>query len=287
MLVELAIGDAYGAAYEFVSPGITAQHTLGPYGRHPRHRIDPGHYTDDTQMSIAVSELLVSELPFTREHLADGFVRAFKRDPRPGYARGFYQFLLDVEDGPAFLRDIRPTSEKNGAAMRAAPLGFIADPDLVMRRATLQARLTHDTAEGINGAVAAALMAHYFLYDRGGKADLPAYLDHYVPGIWGEPWRGSVGVLGTECVRAAVTAICGHDSLVEILQQCVRFGGDVDTVACIALAAASCSREVEADLPQDLFTGLELGPYGGAYLRYLDRKLVFLVGQQEPASRLH
>jgi len=94
MLVEFAIGDAYAAAFEFVDRELTRDHQLGDYARHPRHEIAPGSYTDDTQMSIAVAELIVSSAPFTRENLADCFVQAFQRDPRTDRAFvGNYQRL--------------------------------------------------------------------------------------------------------------------------------------------------------------------------------------------------
>src|SRR5215471_10980801 len=148
MLVELAIGDAYAAAFEFVDRDLTSAHQLGEYARHPRHQREPGRYTDDTQMSIAVAELIVSGAPFTRENLADCFVQAFKRDPRTGYAGGFYEFLTSVKDGADFLARIRPTSDKNGGAMRAAPVGVFTRIEEVVDKAALQARLTHDTDEG-------------------------------------------------------------------------------------------------------------------------------------------
>ena len=154
MLVELAIGDAYAAAFEFVDAELTREHQLGDYARHPRHPLALGRYTDDTQMSIAVAELIVSGAPFTRENLADGFVQTFQRDRRKGYARGFYEFLTGVKDGADFLARIRPDSDKNGGAMRAAPVGVFARVEEVVEKATLQARLTHDTEQGTGAAVA-------------------------------------------------------------------------------------------------------------------------------------
>lgn len=44
MLLELAIGDAYGAGFEYADPDFVAAHnTLLGYVQHPRHRgILPG-----------------------------------------------------------------------------------------------------------------------------------------------------------------------------------------------------------------------------------------------------
>jgi hypothetical protein len=56
----------------------------------------------------------------------------------------------------------------------------------------------------------------------------------------------------------------------------VAYTGDVDTVAAVALGAASCAQDVEQDLPQALLDGLEGGPYGKAYLSALDARLAEL-----------
>ena len=75
-------------------------------------------------------------------------------------------------------------------------------------------------------------------------------------------------------VHAALTAIMAHDSLSAILKTCIDFTGDVDTVATIALAAASCSDEVTQDLPSVLIDTLENDKYGLDYLRKLDAQLM-------------
>ena len=75
MLLELAIGDAYGAGFEYADIEYVKQHNnLFNYVKHPRHKLIPGSYTDDTQMSIAIAEMIISKEPWTRENLADKFV---------------------------------------------------------------------------------------------------------------------------------------------------------------------------------------------------------------------
>jgi ADP-ribosylglycohydrolase len=190
MLVELAIGDAYGAGFEYATADVVARHNdLSGYVRHPKHAIRPGCYTDDTQMSIAVAEAVVSGEPWTREALAERFVTAFKRDPREGCAGRFHAFLCEVRDPAEFLARIRPDSDKSGAAMRAAPIGVFRPAAEVIRRCSLQAAITHDTPDSIAAAVAAALMTHYFLFRLGPKADLGAFLAAHVPGPWRTPWQ--------------------------------------------------------------------------------------------------
>ncbi len=277
MLLELAVGDAYGAGFEYVDrEQINAANDLSRYVKHPRHRIIPGHYTDDTQMSLAIAEAILSGEPWTPHMLAERFVSAFKRDPREGYAQGFSHFLQQIKDAEQFLAQIRPESDKSGAAMRAAPIGISPTIAQVIERTTVQAKITHNTPDGINAAVAAALMAHYFLYRLGPKAALGTFIERHVPGDWATPWHGKVKSKGWMSVRAAITAIQAHDRMSALLKACIDFTGDVDTVAAIALAAGSCSEEIEQDLPEHLMLELEDGPYGRRYLMELDRQLLAL-----------
>ena len=280
MLVELAVGDAYGAGFEYVERPLIRRHNdLSGYFKHPRHNIKAGSYTDDTQMSLAIAELLVEKKPWQPEIIADKFVSVFKRDPRQGYAGGFYKFLKQIENGKEFLAKIRPHSDKSGVAMRATPLGVLGDMSEIAHKAEVQARITHDTDDGAKAAVAAALLAHYFIYNLGPKKDVGSFLEQQIPGPWSEPWHGQVGSKGRMSVRAAVTAINWSKQMSTLLQSCVSFSGDVDTVATIALAAAANSKEIEQDLPNALVQGLENGEYGRDYLQRLDQRLMALAGK--------
>ncbi len=280
MLIELAIGDAYGAGFEYASRQFIERHNdLSGYEKHPRHNISPGHYTDDTQMSLAVAEAIISNTPWTPSNLANQFVTVFKRDPREGYAQGFYDFLLNVNDGHDFLNRIHPESDKSGAAMRAAPIGVFKTVEEVISLCQIQAALTHNTPDGINAAVAAALSTHYLLYDLGSKEKLGDFLEQHVHGNWSETWIGKVGSKGWMSVRAAITAISQSRKMSELLKRCVAFTGDVDTVAAIALAGGSCSVEIEQDLPLYFHQNLENGAFGYDYIKKIDEELLALKSQ--------
>jgi len=277
MLLEMAVGDAYGAGFEYAaSEFVVANNTGAAYVEHPSHEgIVPGRYTDDTQMGLAIAEAIVSGEAWTPENLAQRFVDVFHRDPRVGYAHGFYHFLQKTRSGAAFLADMQPYSDKSGAAMRAAPVGIFPTVTEVLERSTIQARLTHDTPDGIAAANAAALLAHYFLYAVGSKADVARFLDRHVPGYgWSEPWIGKVRSKGWMSVRAAVTAVAVSGTMRDLLRHCIAFQGDVDTVATIALAAGAHSTEIVQDLPEALVGGLENGAYGRDYIVGLDRQLI-------------
>lgn len=292
MLVELAIADAYGAGFEYANEMIKFN-DLSKYVQHPRHKgIRPGMYTDDTAMSIAIAELIVSGEKWTPLNIANKFVECFKRDWRDGYARGFQMFLESINSGQEFLDKIKPYSDKSGAAMRACPIGIFSGTDTVIRYAIMQAKLTHNTKDGIEAAVVAALITHFFISDLFTKNWEKNQIGEWVnacldagPGgfknkpelnrqhDWNEPWSGKVKSKGWMSVRAAITAIKRNDKLSDLLKDCISFTGDTDTVATIAIAAASCSAEYEKDIPQYLIDTLENGIYGREYLSKLNNKL--------------
>ena len=288
MLVELAIGDAYGAGFEYVRDRrfITSNNDLSSYIRHPRHRRKPGTYTDDTQMSIAIAELVLQNTDWTPEIVASRFCDVFHRDKRDGYAGGFFTFLKRTKTGKDFLENIRSDSDKSGAAMRACPIGVYSSVEEVISRCSMQAAVTHNTPDGKNAALAASLMTHYFLYDLGDKAGLASFLCDHVPGDWAEPWIGEVGSRGWMSVRAAITSLTRNNSLSSLLRSSVTWGGDTDTVAAIALAAGSCCKEIAKDLPQGLLQHLEKGQHGMEFLKGLDRQLAkFKTQLQHKRSR--
>ena len=161
MLVELAVGDAYGAGFEFSPDDMIRRHNKARYYvQHPRHDIRPGCYTDDTQMTLAIVEALLSDEAWTAENLAERFVAVYRRDPRHGYAGRFHAFLQTVRDGPDLLARIQADSDRSGAAMCAAPLGLLPTIDEVLDRCRVQAVITHNTPDGVDAALAAPLMTY-------------------------------------------------------------------------------------------------------------------------------
>ncbi|RSN36896.1 ADP-ribosylglycohydrolase [Amycolatopsis sp. WAC 04169] len=283
MLVELAIGDAYGGAFEHAYPSFVAEHNnlTGYVPHHGQPGAPAGRYTDDTQMTIAIAEVLVSGLRWTPLLLAEQFVRAYHRDPHDGYAPRFHQLLSEVRDGEELLRRLRPQSDKSGAAMRAGPIGILPTVDDVLYHAKLQARITHDTPAGIAAAQAAALAVHYCHHRLGPLSEIARWIDGILPedvghGGWALPWSGKVGPQGWMSVRAALTVLTGGGGLARMLHSAVALTGDVDTVATIALAAASRSPEVAQDLPPVLWRDLENGEFGRDHLAALDDRLLHI-----------
>jgi ADP-ribosyl-[dinitrogen reductase] hydrolase len=281
MLLSSAIGDAYGAGFEFEAPALIAQHnTLARYRQHPLYTEICGRYTDDTQMALAIAELIVSEDEWTPERIAEGFVAAFRRDPRRGYSSRFYDILMQVRSGKELMQVLHPGSDRNGAAMRAYPIGVYRDAAEVRARAAMQARITHDSPAGVAAAQAVALMSHYNLYRLGEKRFMGDYVTSQIGGDWHRPWEGEVGMQAGQAVRAAITLIANEASLGEMLRKGVALGGDVDTVGAITVACASGNPEVAQDLPAWMAEELENGTYGRDYIVALQERLSLFCGGQ-------
>ncbi|MDO8598901.1 MAG: ADP-ribosylglycohydrolase family protein [bacterium] len=281
MLLRIAQGDAYGAGFEYVTrenTALWALHRLDQYVEHPTHRCR-GVYTDDTQMSIAVAEVLLGGPPFTREAFADAFVDCFQRDRRDGYARGFQAFLESVRSGGDFLARIEPRSDKNGACMRAVPIGVLRSIDDVLAVAEMQARITHDTPDGIFSAQAVALMSHFALWHEEPFSALEEFCHRRLPRFrFPKRWRWEVRSSRDTSVAMATThavyeLLTHEESLREVLDSAVTFGGDTDSTAAIAVGIASARfrDQLPTFLERDLEPG---GEYGVSFLKRLGRQLM-------------
>lgn len=284
MLLDIAVADAYGAGFEFKDDEFIQKNNDLYYRPHALSNKDKGVYTDDTQMSIAIAEVVQRyrdeaangrRTPITKLEIANAFVRCFERDPRETYAKGFYKFLCSVKTGQQFLDEIKPDSTRSGAAMRALPGGIFASVFDVVEFSMLQASVTHDTPEGRDSAAAAALMFHYCYYALGPNKDLPYFLSQHISGYdWCGDWSGRVPCDGIACVRAAVSVLKRATEPNLLLQLCVEFGGDTDTVAAIAYGAGMQSKELSwmknpRVFPEHLYHSLENGSYGSRFLRKL------------------
>jgi ADP-ribosylglycohydrolase len=296
ILLRIAQADAYAMSCEYIKFPRDEEHQREAL-KHPKYSLGAGMYTDDTQMSIAVTEVLLEGPPYTKEKFAEAFVRCFKRDPRDGYARGFQGLLEGVKDSADFLKRIKTDSIKNGACMRAVPLGVIKDIPELLDVAAIQASVTHDTDAGIYSAQMVALMSHFALYEKDEfiwldsflRKNMPrtgpkrlGYMLDWVPTYSCEngtpPWSGRVDEhshLGVAhaTVQAAYRAIVDNKNIIDVLKAVIQFGGDTDTTAAVAVGIAS-TRFTE-ELPEFFERDLEVGQkYGVDFLKSLGRDLM-------------
>lgn len=160
----LSVGDAVGQRH-FV-PGMSEQFlALMPV---------PWRYTDDTEMAIALCEVLARHGRVDQDDLALTFARRYAADDKRGYGSGAHLLLMQLCAGRPW-REVAPAlfsgqgSMGNGSAMRVAPLGawFADDIDALTEQAALSAEVTHFNDEGRAGAIAIALAAAFAWNCRG------------------------------------------------------------------------------------------------------------------------
>lgn len=295
MMSGIAIGDAFGAGYEGCPP-LKAEHSprLEEYKKNPYgwSHIQPGNYTDDTQMSLAVAELLCSGEPFTIETLAKYFTIAYHRDKRPGYSYRTGS-ALERSSGEEFLENINANSETNGAAMRAVPIGAVEDIADVLKYSIANAKATHNTKSAIASSEIVALASHYFFHELGDPGRVIGYCLGYMHDepraylydllhmekfnpvtVFGEDDADfGVPVHGLMTAGAMLYIISrNHNNAADTLREAVSLGGDTDTVASIALGIVASRTGLE-QLPSVLIDNLENRAYGRNYLIEVGKKL--------------
>ncbi|MBN2493351.1 MAG: ADP-ribosylglycohydrolase family protein [Deltaproteobacteria bacterium] len=237
-------GDIIGSVYERL-PIKTKRFEL----------FTPGcRFTDDSVLTVAVAEAVLSEKPY-RDCLLD-FGRRY---PDAGYGGWFFSWLHAAEPRPYH-------SFGNGSAMRVSPVGFAFDSlERVCREARRSAEVTHDHPEGIKGAQAVA--ACIWLARRGSSKqeireqiqarfgyDLSASTDAIRP-----TYSFDVTCQGT--LPPALAALLDSCSWEDAVRNAISLGGDSDTLGCITGGMAQAfyggipdeiSEQARTYLPSDL-----------------------------------
>lgn len=273
MLVEIAIGDAYGAAFEFVKKSFVKANNDLQYHEHPKRKdFGKGNYTDDTQMSLGTARFMLSDEPVTQLGIAKAYYDAFKENPIDGYARGFQSVLQKVRGGNSLIRTVRPYSVRNGSVMRAVPVGLYADIQKIIHFSIVQSSITHATLKGVNAAIATSLAAHLLYYNKAPKKDLFMIIKDYCdfPEV---AFKGPIACDGIQTAFTAIRLIQIHSNMKDILAHAIRLRGDTDSVASVALGLASLTKKIKNNLPLHLYDKLENGEFGKDYLLEIDSKL--------------
>ena len=134
------IGDIVGSTREW-SNIKTEDFELIPKG---------SRFTDDTVMTLAVAEWLLTDLEHHSDTLVACMQRLGRKYPNAGYGGMFYQWLMSDEPQPY-------NSFGNGSAMRVSPVGLYASTiEEALELARITASVSHNHPEGIKGAQAIA-----------------------------------------------------------------------------------------------------------------------------------
>lgn len=270
-LTGLAIGDALGMPFETAPPdrpdlvAWDGRWFAGDTPGNEYHNLKPGQWTDDTQMSLALTETILERGRYEPEAVARSYLRWFESEDCRGIGGATKAALGRLKDGFPWYQCGTLGALGNGPAMRAAPLGLTSRiTDKVLANARTDAMITHRCVDAEEGAVAIAFAVHH-LIDQGTTAKkelLPRilelmrpcklhehlrYLDNTCPLNQGSlpeisktfEWstRGAVGnTLVT--VPAALACFLTTSSFEEAVIAAIKLGGDTDTTAAITGALA-------------------------------------------------
>ena len=241
-MIGAIIGDMAGSRFE----------------HHPhRAGIDPlgfplftgeSRFTDDTVMSIAVSQALM-DAAGDPDRLSEACALRFKeygrRYPAAGYGGRFRQWLASD--------DMRPLgSFGNGSAMRVSPVGWsFGTLEETERMARASAEPTHNHPEGVKGACSVA--AAIFLARQG---QCPEEIRDHIQRAYGYdlsqhiPEIGNTGFDSTcqGSVPQAIVCALETASVEEAVRAAILLRGDADTQGAIAGSIAEALWGVPEDL---------------------------------------
>ena len=247
------IGDTVGSVYEFNNIKTTDFPLFDP-------RCD---YTDDSIMTMAVAEWLLTDPQHGMDTLETVFLDFAKKYPCPmgGYGGGFSRWLFHPEAlGDYENRDFKPgtrhpyNSFGNGAAMRCSANGWMFDTlEETERVAGLSAAITHSHPEGIKGAQSTA--AAIFMARHGASKE---EIRDYISAKYGYNLNRTCDEIrpiydwDSSCqgtVPEAMVAFFDSTDFESAIRLAVSLGGDSDTLACITGGIAEAFYK---DIPDDI-----------------------------------
>lgn len=275
ILFGLALGDALGWPTEFLSlPRI--------YSRFGQHGIqeppDPALYTDDTQMTIALTEGLLdagldADIDTQMQAIAKRFV-IWKNSPENNRAPGntCMAAVRHLEEGRNWREAGIVNSKGCGSAMRVATIGYLYQNDEAKLREVAQQSgiITHGHPAAVAGSIAAAYlvklaldgvapeeyMRRVLIFCDGISEDFDRAITRvsHVLG-WGSETHSmrhlGEGWIAEEAVALALYCVLRYpDDYVATVRRGATSEGDSDSIACIAGGILGARLGIEA-IPQD------------------------------------
>lgn len=287
-ITGLAIGDALGMPFETETP--LAERLIqwdGSFGPSSFHKLGPGQWTDDTQMSLALMGALTEKKTYTPSLAATKYLEWFLGKRAGGIPRGVAkttgEAMQRLASGRPWDESGIEGSEGNGSAMRAAPFGLLhrrgaRRMEIAANDARLDASITHRSLEASEGSAAIA-MAVSHLAAGGAKPEL---LDAVIPLLAKSQIKTALEKLRLLCRSADIREVISEmdwmlagpaahvvqsvpaafafflyaENFAEVVEGAVRGGGDTDSVAAMAGAMAGAHFGYEA-IPDKYLAGLE------------------------------
>jgi poly(ADP-ribose) glycohydrolase ARH3 len=297
-LLGTLVGDSLGMPAE----GLSRDELMERFGRLDslrEGRLPPGEFTDDTEMTVGLTESLVDKGEFDLQAVAHSMAHNFT--PWRGYSPHVYGIMARIRQGMDW--DSPGTSSwGSGAACRVAGLAVLyTDDPVVAEHAAEQARITHTHANGVAGAVsqavAVSLAAMNGLFESTIAIDemidqiKPPVAEHSVAAAdaldrirdlrpQDSPEKLSAAIarvypcdgsaVGT--VPAALAAFALSGSFEEAVIAAVNCGGDTDTLGAMTGAMAGAFYGAKA-IPERLTAGLANDKRGRDHVIALGKKL--------------
>lgn len=234
MFLGLAVGDALGTTLEFSRPEVGDKQLTEIIGGGPFH-LQPGHFTDDTSMAIAMAESLMECDGFEPVEVMAEF-RAWQLEGRHSPDNRRVDIGETTRESLDNWRSDRPyvgpssyDTSGNGGIMRLAPIVIWnrhSYEDAIVD-AVRQSMLTHASEQCVRYAQAmAAVLWHGKIDDiHGEKLGHPKKLDDT-----GNPYSGGHVV---ETYSAACWAVRNTDNFRDALIKAVNLRYDADTVGAV------------------------------------------------------
>lgn len=297
-MTGLAIGDALGMPFETESPLAPRLASWGgDYQASSYHRLKPGQFTDDTQMSLAIAETIIENKFYEPSLAAKKYLAWFTSGDCRGIGNNTRLAMQNLQHGKDWHASGIEEAQGNGTAMRAAPIGAHQNRGTERLRAAghwarIDASITHKSDEAKEGSAAMAVAVSH-LCSGGKKTDLlTTVLQHVeksrvrsaLEDVYRAIRRGDslgdflktrewllagVSPHVVQSVPAAFTVFLFSENFDDTVKNAVRMGGDTDSVAAMAGALAGSLYGIEG-IPQALLSPLERA----ADLRAIEMKLL-------------
>ena len=213
-------------------------------------------YTDDTVLSLAIAKWLVDDPSHDKQTLVDLFKRLARRYTPYSFSKTFRAWVRSDNREPY-------GANTNGCAMRVAPVAWYAHTlKECLALAKTTAEVTHNSDEGIRGALATA--AAIFLNRTGHlKSDIRLYIEQtfgYNLNRTTEEIRPSYAFETTcdKSVPESIICFLEAESFEDAVIRAISLGGDTDTMGCMAGNIAAASMDVPTDLAAFAYEKLPL-----------------------------
>jgi ADP-ribosyl-[dinitrogen reductase] hydrolase len=237
--VGLAVGDALGAAVEFMSPGeIKAKHgCLREIAGGGWLRLKPGQVTDDTDMSLCIARAIVSAGGWSLQGIAGNFAAWLKSKPvdvGDTCRRGIRNFILHGRTETPFNQ----WDAGNGACMRMLPVALftLGNDELLERYSVAQGHITHNHPLSDAACIYTGRLVHLALSGVS-KGCLRRELEKLFTiheNFRFEPYHGLATAYVVDTLQTVFHHFFQTRDFEECLVRTVNQGGDADTTGAIA-----------------------------------------------------